>query len=55
MGIRDRVAAACIGVAVALSLGRIPVLVGQVAWALVGLAGVLYITLRVPTKRPNPA
>ena len=49
------VACACIVVAVALSLGRIPVLVGQVAWAPVGPAGVLYITLRVPTKRPNPA
>lgn len=42
----------CIAVAVSLSLPRIPVLVGQVVWALVGLVGIWFITLRVPTKRP---
>lgn len=46
------VACACIVVAVAFSLPRIPVLAGQVAWALVGLAGVLFITRWVPTRRP---
>lgn len=46
--------AACLSIALAvgLSLPRIPLLVGQVAWVLVGLAGILYITLRVPTRRP---
>ena len=37
--------------AVSLSLGRIPVLAGQVAWVLVGLAGIGFITLWVPTNR----
>lgn len=46
------IACTCIVVAVGFSLPRIPVLVGQVMWALVGLAGVLFITLRVPTRRP---
>ncbi|WP_229752884.1 YbaN family protein [Deinococcus aerophilus] len=45
------IACACIVAAVALSLGRIPVLVGQVGWVAAGLVGILYITLRVPTKR----
>ncbi|WP_104991494.1 YbaN family protein [Deinococcus sp. NW-56] len=45
------IACTCIAVAVGFSLTRIPVVVGQVAWALVGLAGILYITLRVPTRR----
>jgi uncharacterized membrane protein YbaN (DUF454 family) len=47
------IACACIVAAVALSLGRIPVLVGQVGWVAAGLGGLLYITLRVPTKRPG--
>ncbi|GAA5514131.1 hypothetical protein Dcar01_02883 [Deinococcus carri] len=46
------IACACIVVAVGWSLPRIPVLAGQVAWALVGLAGILFITLWVPTRRP---
>lgn len=45
-------ACTCIVLAVAFSVGRIPVLAGQVAWALVGLIGVWFIALRVPTKRP---
>ena len=45
------IACACIVVAVSFSLARIPVLVGQVTWALVALFGIWYITLRVPTKR----
>lgn len=45
------IACACIVVAVALSVGRIPVLAGQLAWVALGLAGVLYLTLRVPTRR----
>ncbi|GAA0504390.1 YbaN family protein [Deinococcus depolymerans] len=40
----------CITLAVGFSVGRIPVLAGQVAWVLVGLAGVLFITRRVPTR-----
>lgn len=44
-------ACASIALAVGFSLTRIPALAGQVAWALVGLAGILYITLRVPTRR----
>ncbi|GGR51740.1 hypothetical protein GCM10008959_11290 [Deinococcus seoulensis] len=48
------IACACIVLAVAFSLGRIPVLVGQVVWVLIGLAGVLFITLRVPTRRNMP-
>lgn len=40
----------CIVVAVAFSLTRIPVLAGQVAWVLVALFGIWYITLRIPTK-----
>lgn len=44
-------ACASIVLAVSLSLGRIPVLVGQVAWVLVGLVGVWFIAVRVPTKR----
>ncbi len=46
------IACTCIVVAVCFSLPRIPVLAGQVAWGLVGLVGVLFITLRVPTRRP---
>ncbi|MCP2015855.1 uncharacterized membrane protein YbaN (DUF454 family) [Deinococcus sp. HSC-46F16] len=45
------IACTCITLAVGFSLTRIPVVAGQVAWALVGLAGILYITLRVPTRR----
>ncbi|MDL2345849.1 DUF454 family protein [Deinococcus sp. MIMF12] len=44
-------ACTCIALAVGFSVMRIPVVAGQVAWALVGLAGILYITLRVPTRR----
>lgn len=46
--------AACLSItlAVGLSVPRIPVLAGQVAWVLVGLAGLLFIALRVPTRRP---
>ena len=44
-------ASVSIALAVGFSLTRIPVLVGQVTWVLVGLAGILYITLRVPTRR----
>lgn len=40
----------CIVLAVAFSLTRIPVLAGQVAWVLVALFGIWYITRRVPTK-----
>ncbi|WP_034358264.1 YbaN family protein [Deinococcus phoenicis] len=46
------IACTCIVVAVSWSLPRIPVLVGQVGWALVGLAGILFIALWVPTRRP---
>ncbi|WP_034385539.1 YbaN family protein [Deinococcus sp. YIM 77859] len=46
------IACTCIALAVAVSLPRIPVLFGQLAWSLVGLAGILFITLRVPTRRP---
>ncbi|GGI81400.1 hypothetical protein GCM10010914_14530 [Deinococcus wulumuqiensis] len=45
------IACACIVVAVSFSLTRITVLAGQVAWGLVALFGLWYITLRVPTKR----
>ncbi|MBB5236052.1 YbaN family protein [Deinococcus budaensis] len=45
-------ACTCIALAVAWSLTRIPVLAGQVAWVLVALAGILYITLWIPTRRP---
>lgn len=44
-------ACASIVVAVSLSLDRIPVLAGQVVWVLLGVAGVAYITLKVPTRR----
>ena len=46
------IASVCIVLAVAFSLSRIPVLVGQVAWVLVGVAGIAYICLWVPTQRP---
>lgn len=46
------IACTCIALAVAWSLTRIPVLLGQVAWVLVALAGILYITLWIPTRRP---
>lgn len=39
-----------IALAVGLSVGRIPVLIGQVAWVLIGVIGVWYIAQRVPTK-----
>ena len=44
---------ACLSIvlAVALSLPRIPVLIGQVAWALIGVYGVWYIIMRVPLRR----
>jgi uncharacterized membrane protein YbaN (DUF454 family) len=45
------VACMCIVLAVGLSLPRIPVLVGQVTWVILGLVGVLYIVWRVPTKQ----
>ena len=45
------IACTCIVVAVGFSLGRIPVLVGQVAWVLVALFGLWFIALRTPTKR----
>ncbi len=45
------IACACIVAAVALSLGRIPVLVGQLGWAATGLVGLWFIAVRVPTKR----
>lgn len=45
------IASLCIVLAVSFSLGRIPVLVGQVTWVLVGLIGIGYISLRVPTKK----
>ena len=48
------VAALSIAVAVSLSLGRIPVLVGQVAWVLIGLAGFGYVTRRGPPRRGPP-
>lgn len=48
------IACTCIAVAVAFSLPRIPVLIGQVAWVLVGLAGVAYITMKIPTRRDPP-
>ncbi|UQN07101.1 YbaN family protein [Deinococcus sp. QL22] len=41
-------ACVCIVLAVGFSLPRIPVLVGQVAWVVLG---VVYIVWRVPTKR----
>ena len=46
------IACTCIALAVAWSLTRIPVLAGQVAWVLVALTGILYITLWIPTRRP---
>ncbi|MDB5046226.1 MAG: hypothetical protein JWQ08_2276 [Deinococcus sp.] len=45
------VACLCIVLAVGLSLPRIPVLVGQVTWVILGVVGVLYIVWRVPTKQ----
>ncbi|MFB9992955.1 YbaN family protein [Deinococcus oregonensis] len=45
------VACVCIVLAVSLSLPRIPVLVGQVTWVILGVVGVLYIVWRIPTKR----
>lgn len=45
------IAGLCIVVAVGLSLPRIPVLAGQVGWALLGLAGLWFIVWRVPTRR----
>lgn len=54
------VAVTCIALAVGWSAWRfIPVLVGQIVWVLLGLFGIWYITLKVPTKRelphPDPA
>lgn len=45
------VACVCIVLAVGLSLPRIPVLIGQMVWVLVGLAGICFIVWRVPTRR----
>ena len=45
------IACVCIVLAVSFSLTRIPVLVGQVVWVLVGLIGIWFISLRTPTKR----
>ncbi|AZI41372.1 DUF454 domain-containing protein [Deinococcus psychrotolerans] len=44
---------ACLSIllAVSLSIGRIPVLVGQVTWVLIGLFGIWYIIWRVPLRR----
>lgn len=44
---------ACLSIAVAVTLStpRIPVLVGQVVWVLLGLAGVAYIVWQVPLDR----
>lgn len=46
---------ACLSIllAVSLSLGRIPVLVGQVVWVLIGLFGIVYIVWRVPLRRAS--
>lgn len=44
------IACLCIVAAVAFSLGRIPNLAGQVAWVLLGLVGIWFITLKVATK-----
>ncbi|ADY27383.1 protein of unknown function DUF454 (plasmid) [Deinococcus proteolyticus MRP] len=46
-------ACASIAAAVGLSVGRIPMLAGQVAWVLIGVVGVWYIAQRVPTKRED--
>ncbi|WP_291429804.1 YbaN family protein [Deinococcus sp.] len=48
------IACVCIVLAVGLSVPRIPLLAAQVAWVLIGLAGVLFITRRVPTRRSVP-
>ena len=45
------VACLSIALAVGLSLGRIPVLIGQVVWGLLGIFGVWYIVWRVPLRR----
>lgn len=44
------IACSCIVLAVGFSLPRIPVLIGQIVWVLVGLIGIFYITRQVPTK-----
>lgn len=45
------VACLSIALAVGLSIGRIPVLVGQVVWVLLGVFGIWYIVRRVPLRR----
>lgn len=44
---------ACLSIvlAVSLSISRIPVLIGQVTWLLMGLFGIGYIVWRVPLRR----
>ncbi|MFD1731260.1 YbaN family protein [Deinococcus malanensis] len=45
------IACSSIALAVGFSMGRLPGLAAQLVWVLVGLAGVGFITLRVPTGR----
>ncbi|MFC4638100.1 YbaN family protein [Deinococcus hohokamensis] len=45
------VACSCIALAVGFSVGRLPVLAAQVAWVLLGAAGIGFVALRVPTRR----
>ncbi|GAA4019652.1 hypothetical protein GCM10022631_36360 [Deinococcus rubellus] len=45
------VACLSIALAVGLSLNRIPVLIGQVVWVLLGMFGIWYIVRRVPLRR----
>ncbi len=49
------IACSCIILAVGFSLSHIPVLIGQITWVLLGLAGVAFITLYVPTKKAGNA
>ena len=51
LGFASAVSRPPVVLAVGLSLGRIPVLAGQLTWAALGLFGVWYIARRVPTKR----
>ncbi|WP_045234039.1 YbaN family protein [Deinococcus pimensis] len=55
MPLRAKVlASVMIAVAVGVSAWRfIPVWEGRVAWVLVGLVGIWYVTLRVPTRAPR--
>lgn len=45
------IACSCIVLAVVFTMTRLPGLSAQLLWGLVGLAGVGFITLRVPTRR----